>query len=389
MTERLYYNDPYLSAFDAVVLDSGSDGRTLTLDRTAFYPTSGGQPNDLGTIAGVPVTDVRDQDGTIVHITAEPVASGLANAEIDWRRRYDHMQQHTGQHLLSAVFVELLSAPTLSFHMGSEVSTVELGCANLSETGIDRVEDRANELARSGLSVTISYSEADAAEGLRKPSTRSGELRIISIDGIDRSACGGTHVRSTAELAPIHIRRTEKLRGNTRVEFVCGTRALVRSRRDYRIAAELARSLTSPLDELPRTVSNLRMRVTELEKERERLAASLARAEGTQLHRDVTLDADGFRRVFLDVPAIDDSVRSKLQAFAAQGKAIALAIGSEPAGVLLVCSPDAGVNAGPVLKEALSKAGGKGGGSQTMAQGTLPDPALIPDLKSRFGFAPG
>lgn len=383
---RLYYNDCYLSAFDADVIEARDAGRTVFLDRTAFYPTSGGQPNDLGTIAEVRVVDVRDEDARVAHIMERPIAAGAVYCAIDWPRRYDHMQQHTGQHLVSAVCVELFAAPTLSFHMGNEVSTIELGTPALSQSQLAAIEDRANELTRQALPVNIGYSDADAADGLRKPTKRAGEIRIITIEGIDRSACGGTHVRSTAELGPILIRRSEKIRGNTRIEFVCGIRAAHRSRRDYAVLTDLGREFTSAIDDLPEKLSRLRMRTVDLEKERERLSAELGRYAGAQLHRETAADADGIRRVFVSVSALDEALRLKLQAFARQGSAIALAFATDSSGVLVISSPNAGVNCGVVLKEVLAAVGGRGGGSATLAQGALQSDYGLDQLKARLGF---
>lgn len=391
MSERLYYNDCYLSAFEANVVEARDNGRTVFLDRTALYPTSGGQPNDLGDINGVRVVDVRDEDGQVAHMLEQPLSVGPVDVipvhvTVDWARRYDHMQQHTGQHLLSAVWMELFKAPTLSFHMGAEVSTIELGCASLSSSQIARVEDRVNELTRQALPVEISYADAEGAEGLRKPAKRAGEIRIVSIEGVDRSACGGTHVRSTAELGPIHIRRTEKVRGNTRIEFVCGARALSRSRLDYLLLAELSRTFTTAIDDLPEKLAGMRSRLGEQEKERQRLVAEVGRYAGQQLHRDTEPDADGLRRVFESIASADDAVRAKLQAFAAEPRAIAVALVREPSGVLVACSPDCGFHAGNVLKEFLSGVGGRGGGSATFGQGALPAGEAIEDLKRRLGF---
>ena len=189
-TERLYYDDCYLTQFEAIATVAG-EGRVY-LDRTAFYPTSGGQPNDLGTIAGQPVSDVIDEaEGAIAHVTSTPLSPGPVVCNVNWQRRYDHMQQHTGQHLLSAVFSELFGYPTVSFHLGPNLSTIELKVRDLSGKQMDDAEARANAIAAEARPVTISYDNAETAEGLRKPSARTGKLRIVTIEDLDRSACGG------------------------------------------------------------------------------------------------------------------------------------------------------------------------------------------------------
>jgi alanyl-tRNA synthetase len=217
MTERLYYSDSYLSEFRARVIEADSTGLRVTLDRTAFYPTSGGQPFDVGTLSGARVMEVIDEGDRVTHVLDAPLTAGDVEGHIDWSRRFDHMQQHTGQHLLSAVFEELYPMPTLSFHLGVESSTIDIGASALAPDRIDRVEDRCAEIVAQARPVTVSFEDAASAAGLRKESQRTGVLRIVSIADLDRSACGGTHVRSTAEIGPLFIRKLEKIRGNVRV----------------------------------------------------------------------------------------------------------------------------------------------------------------------------
>lgn len=387
MTERLYYTDSYLSYVKARVVDADASGSVVYLDRTAFYPTSGGQPHDLGTISGQPVLEVMDEGERIAHRTAGPVKAETVECQIDWERRYDHMQQHTGQHVLSAVWSELFSIPTVSFHMGEESSTIELQTKQLSEEQIQRAEQRANRLVREGRAVSVSFDNSPDPEGLRKPSTRSGPLRIVVIDGLDRSACGGTHVSSIGEVAPILIRRTEKIRGNVRLEFVCGQRAERRARQDYRIAAELSRLNGVGIDDLPESAAKLRIRLAEAEKERLRLSQEIGRLEASVLYANVKPGADGVRRVTLEVPAIEDAARSKAQAFAAQPRAIALMTGASHPGVLIACSVDCGLNAGVILRNVMAEAGGRGGGTATLAQGNMADSRVISLLRETLGFA--
>ncbi|MBN8732999.1 MAG: alanyl-tRNA editing protein [Acidobacteria bacterium] len=249
MTRRLYYDDSYLRGFRAEVV--GVEGRRLFLDATAFYPTSGGQPFDMGSINGARVVEVVEEyDGRVVHMVEGDVAPGPVECTIDWGRRFDHMQQHTGQHVLSAVFVERLGMPTLSFHMGAEVSTIELGTAALTTEQIVEVERRANEVIHEGHAVTVSYHDAGDDLGLRKTSERTGTLRVVSIAELDRSACGGTHVRNTAEVGAVLLRKLDKVRGNVRVEFVCGGRAVKRARADYDTLSRAARVFSSPVDDV-------------------------------------------------------------------------------------------------------------------------------------------
>jgi alanyl-tRNA synthetase len=387
-TERLYYHDSYLSEFEAQFSADPADPRRIYLDRTAFYPTSGGQPHDLGTLGGEAVIEVMDDGERIAHITAAPLAlsSTPAKAVVDWSRRYDHMQQHTGQHLLSAVFVERFGYQTLSFHMGSEVSTIELGTPELSEARLDEALRQANRIANEGRPVHVRFEDAADAAGLRKPSERSGTLRIVEIDGLDRSACGGTHVRSSSETAPLLIRKVEKIRGNVRVEFVCGERAVARAQQDFRLLSDLARQNATPIDKLPENLAALRLRLTAAEKDRQRLSVELARRDGEELYATIAPSGDGKRRAKLQVPSLDEAARAQAQAFAAKPEAVLLVLAEDPPGVLIACSSDAGLNAGAILKQILSAAGGKGGGAPTLAQGSLPNAEAGEALARALGF---
>lgn len=386
-TERIYYVDAYLTEFEGKIVDSADGGRRVFLDRSAFYPASGGQPFDLGQLGGQTIVGVVDEDdGRVAHVLTGSVPDGPVKGQIDWVRRYDHMQQHTGQHLLSAVLMELFELPTLSFHMGDEVSTIELGAKEISEQQIETAETRANDLARSGRSVSISFEDAATVEGLRKQSQRAGTLRIVEIEGVDKSACGGTHVRSLAETLPLQIRRIEKVRGNIRLEFVCGGRAIRRAKQDFKILQELARRTASAPDKLPEFVASLKDRASEAEKERLRLATELAQRQGREEYAATATSADGVRRAQWQVERIDEAERSKALAFAACPKSVALVIGKQPAGVLIASSTDSGIDAGAVLKQTLAEFGGRGGGSATLAQGSVPDGACISVLAGKLGL---
>ena len=376
MTERLYYTDCYLRDFHARVIETADDGRRVYLDRTAFYPTSGGQPFDTGTLGGVPVRDVVDEDERVAHVLDGPVPSGSIEAHLDWPRRFDHMQQHTGQHLLSAVLIDLFNIPTVSFHMGAVSSTIDLGTPSLDVTKIERAEERCAEIAAEARPVEITYEESTADLGLRKESKRTGTLRIVSISGLDRSACGGTHVRSTAEIGPVLIRKIEKIRGNTRIEFVCGLRALRIARQDFRTLSEISRLVSVPFDEAPALIASQMEKTRTLEKSVQKLAAELAQREGCELYASTAPDASGIRRV-RRTGAIDEAMRARAQAFVAGPKAVFLAVCENPPSVLLAASPDSGVHAGDRVKAAVTATGGRGGGNPAIAQGSVPDPAKL------------
>jgi alanyl-tRNA synthetase len=370
MTERLYYSDSRLTEFRARIV--GVEGLRVYLDRTAFYPTSGGQPFDLGTLGGVRVIEVIDEEDRIGHLLEAPLrAAEEVAGVIDWPRRFDHMQQHTGQHLLSAVFEELYSMPTVSFHLGADSSTIDLGGASLTPEQAARAEERCAEIVAEARPVTVSYEDSASVSGLRKEPARTGLLRIVSIDRLDRSACGGTHVSFTSEIGPILIRKLEKMRGNVRVEFVCGLRALRQARRDYEILSEIGRALSAPFERAPEFIAASSARLKALEKSTQRLSTELATREGRELHAATTPDADGLRRL-TQRGAIDDAMRARAQAFISGGGALFLAICEDPASVLLAASSDSGLHAGNLLKPILAAVGGRGGGNANLAQGSLP-----------------
>ena len=367
MTDRLYYRDSYLTEFQASVVDTSDDRTTIYLDRTAFYPTSGGQPFDLGKLGGIPVTEVFDEDHRVAHRLSAPLLETEITGEIDWRRRFDHMQQHTGQHLLSAVFVELMNAPTVSFHLGADSATIDLQITALEllqiPPQIQLVEQRANEIVFANRPVQVSFQEQTEALGLRKPSGREGVLRVVSIDGLDRSACGGTHVRATGEIGPILIRKLERVRGNVRLEFLCGLRAVKRARADYEALAAMTEKFH------------------ETDKARARLSAALAGAKGRELYTQTATNADGVRKLMRRVPTISEDLRIEAQSFCSGEKAVMLLLAEDPPAMLLAASKDSGVNAAAWLKES----GARGGGSATMAQGSLPSKEALNQVAEKWG----
>ena len=384
MTERLYYRDCYLQQFSARVVETSGNGRRVYLDRTAFYPTSGGQPFDTGTLGGANVIEVIDEEERVAHVLDAPIATGEISAQIDWQRRFDHMQQHSGQHLLSAVLAELFRISTVSFHLGAEASTIDVAVLSLSPVQIEQAEDRCAEIVSQARPLAITFEDAAGDLGLRKESQRSGTLRVVAIQGIDRSACGGTHVRTTAEIGLVLIRKTEKIRGNTRLEFVCGLRALRQARADFRTLQELSRQLSAPAGETPGLVGAQLDRIKTLEKANQRLASELAQREGREQWAATAPDAQGIRRAVERVEdgAIDDAMRTRAQAFVAQGHAVFLAVSKNPPSVLLAASADSGIHAGDRIKSVVSAAGGRGGGNQALAQGSLPATADLDAIAS-------
>jgi alanyl-tRNA synthetase len=378
MTERLYYTDATLTRFQARVLRTEDAGRRVYLDRTAFYPTSGGQPHDLGVLAGIQVVDVVDEAEQVAHVLEAPFP-GAPGADvegvIDVERRLDHMQQHTGQHLLSAVFADLFGWGTLSVHFGPAVSTLDLDTGELPHDALLAAERRANELVAAALPVRVTFEDAASAAGLRKPTDRAGTIRVVAIEGVDRSACGGTHVASTAAIGAVLLRRVERVRKSARVEFVCGLRAVRRARADYDALAEIAGAFSAALDDVPALVRAQRGEVRDVLARAERLAAELARHRARALYDAAPPDAAGVRRVVERVPAGAggvDTLRALALAVAELPRAVFVAAAAEPPAVLLATSADSGVDAGGELRAAVTAAGGRGGGSPRLAQGSVP-----------------
>jgi alanyl-tRNA synthetase len=385
MTERLYYNDSYVREFTARVVDTADEGRRVYLDRTAFYPASGGQPFDVGSLDAASVIEVVDEGERIAHIVDRPISAHEVRGSVDWARRYDHMQQHSGQHLLSAVFIEVVGMDTVSFHLGEDVSTIDLVTPAISPEQVRAVELRANEVVCENRSIAVSFHEGQQDLGLRKTSDREGVLRVVSIDGLDRSACGGTHLHATGEIGPVLMRRLEKVRSTVRVEFLCGLRAVRRARADYEALTRVAQMLSSSHDDVPANVTMQIEAAKEGDRLRRKLVSDLAVYQGKELYEATAPDAAGTRRVVRRLAAGSfDDLRGLAQSFTAQWKAIFVGVIEDPPSVLLAVSADTAVDAGKILKAALVEAGGRGGGSPRMAQGSVPARDLLNKVLAHF-----
>ena len=368
MTERLYYTDCYLKQFEARTISLSDDGLRVVLDRTAFYPESGGQLCDLGELGGARVVGVEDEGDDVTHVLATPIAAGLVRGQVDWARRFEFMQQHTGQHLLSAVFHELFGLATVSVHLGEDGGTVELAVGAVSEGQAREAEVRANALIAENRAVSILFEENP--EGLRKASERTGPLRIVSIEGLDKSACGGTHVSRTGEIGSLLIRRAEKIRGNTRLEFVCGLKAIRRARMDFELLSAAGRAFSRPLEEVPAAAVALQEAAKDASKFVKTLSLELAGFKGRSLFEGAVAGAGGVRRYWLRLDAVDETARAVTQAFVACGSGVILVSGG--GAVLVAASTDAGVHCGNLLKQF-----GRGGGGALLAQGSLADAAPL------------
>lgn len=388
MTTRLYYSDSYLTEFDALVVERAEDGRRVYLERTAFYPTSGGQPHDTGMLGDAAVRDVIDEGERIAHVLDAPVNEGVVTGRIDWPRRFDHMQQHTGQHVLSAVLADLFGWATVSVHFGADVSTLDVDVPAVSPDQVARAERRANEIVFENRPVTVSYEDAEDASGLRKASTREGMLRIVSIADLDRSACGGTHVRATGEIGAILIGKIDKVRQSARLEFVCGLRSVGRARADHDALARLAQSLSAAPNEVTDLVARQSTRLKDAESRLRALETELASRIARERYDTVQADDAGVRRVVeRRASGSLDELRPLALATASLPRAVFVGAVESPAALLVAASDDSGFDAGRAIKAVLADAGGRGGGSARLAQGTLPSREALDRAIASIGGA--
>jgi alanyl-tRNA synthetase len=347
----------------------------VTLDRTCFYPASGGQPADTGALNGARVVDVQTQGGAILHILEGELAEGAARGEIDWARRFDHMQQHTGQHILSQAFLRAAEAETVSFHLSPDSVTIDLAAQDLPPAALARAEDLANEVVLADTPVRAWFPTAAELAGLALRRTPDGlapgALRVVAIGDFDYNACGGTHVARAGEIGQIKVVRAERRGAATRVEFRCGLRALDDYRRKNDLALALAADFTCGWDEVPQAVARLRA-----EAQAARHALKIAREQLLD-HEAAELLAlarprNGWRVVRRAWPGREPTdLRALAARLAAQPGAVAL-LGNagDKAQIVLARAADVATDMRPALQTALAAlGGGRGGGNSALAQG--------------------
>ena len=386
-TRRLYYEDPMQREFDAVVTAVREFGGApwAALDATAFYPVGGGQPSDRGWIAGLAVSDLSDEDGVVWHRLEKSLGEGAAVAcRLDFERRFDHMQQHTGQHMLSRAFVEVAGADTLSFHLGEVETTIDVGLTGVDSELLRRVEDRVNEVIWENREVkTHMVSREEAVRfPLRKPPDVEGPVRVVEVSGFDWSACGGTHVPWTGQVGLLTILRTERYKGGTRVSFAAGRRALERLRRSGDLLRRACLEFTSG-------ESDLLAGIGRLKKERERLERRLKPLLKESLEREAERLLGEAPRgphgpvVACHFPERDPEEAGVLAAILAAHGAVALLVSGDAGSPRAHFSAPAGtMSMGALLGEVCRKYGGRGGGRPESAQGTLPDEGISAALDS-------
>ena len=409
-SERLYYSDSFLTTFAGSITGTrelpvagGESLWQLALDRSAFYPTSGGQPFDTGLLrttsgsgasAEVRVEQVEeDEEGAVWHFVRRPLATGTRiEGQIDWNRRFDHMQQHTGQHLLSAVFLRELHAPTVSFHLGESISTIDLATSGLEDHSLQSVERLANEIIAEDRLVSIGYVSRTEAEALlatgelRKLPERQGTIRLIEIADYDRNACGGTHVCSTGQIGGLLVRGAEKVSRGIRIEFVCGLRAVNAARADSAALGQMTALLSTGTGDLPAAVERIQADAKagkkECQKLREELATFQAQALAMEapVENDLRLIVRGWKNQSGDYVKL---LAARTAAAAPSTAVIFSALDSDPVRVFVARSQNLNIDCGRILREELNRLGLRGGGSSDRAQGEVPteyEPALQASL---------
>ena len=373
MTDRLYYTDAYLREFEARIvgrLDHG-DRPAVLLDRTAFYPTSGGQPFDTGWLGQARVVEVVDApDGRPLHVLEGPIPEEAVAGRIDWPRRFDHMQQHTGQHVLSATFERLLGVRTTSVHLGSAAATIDLE-REVTPGEIEAAEAAACEVVWENRPVAIRFVDAQDALALplRKESSRTGRLRIVEVEGVDTSACGGTHVSRTGAVGIISVSAWERFRGGTRIEFRCGGRTLRAHRALRDTVAAAVRLISVAPDALPQGVERLQAENKAIRARLEDLERRLARREADNL----AAGAQGAGSIRLVVGAVPDSdlatVKTIARHIASRPQHAAILFTADaPAAVVIARAPDVSLDASALVRGLTAQFGGRGGGRAESAQ---------------------
>ena len=386
VTERLYYSDSHLIEFEARVVDVServSGWTAIVLDRTAFYPTGGGQPSDTGTIDGLRVVEcIDDGDRGVLHVLqgAAPARDALVRGRVDWPRRLDHMQQHTGQHILSQAFVTLFDAPTRGFRVLETVCEIDVDLKEPSTEKIERAVELANNVIWEDRALAIrNVTSQEAAElSLRKEPSRDGELRLIEIEGFDLTPCGGTHAFRTGEVGMIAVRSWERAKGLTRIEFVAGTRALADYRKANRSAREVAALFSAGRDDIPQLASQVLNELKDLQRRIRVLEELSAEVEASKL----LANAGGgvVTQVFEGRDA--ESLKRLAQALIANAGTIAL-LGSrdtDTARLVFARSADAAGDMNALMREACGLLDGRGGGKPELAQGGGKRVDLVADV---------
>jgi alanyl-tRNA synthetase len=373
MTKRLYYADSYLKEFSgtAVRCLQVEKKPAVILDQTAFYPESGGQPCDVGTLNDAHVLKVlEDESGSIVHILDCEIPAGAVAGRIDWARRFDHMQQHTGQHILSQAFLAAAQAQTLSFHMGAETSTIDIDLAQPAAAQMEAAQALATDVVFQNRTVHILTTDRDSLSslGVRKESQREGDIRVIDVGGFDRSACGGTHVRNTGEIGIIFISAFERYKGGTRVEFAAGGRALKLLQKDHEMLKQLGRIYSAAPEKLAELAEKVMQERAALSREHELLQDKLLEMESAELLQNAQKSEHGYTVCRTFSARKLENVKLLAQKLAGNSGVVAILGITDACQIVMARSKDLQVNCGDAIKKASAELGGKGGGRPELAQ---------------------
>ena len=378
MTEKFYLNNAYLRATQSTVLacEEKEDGYLVELDRTIFYPTGGGQPHDTGTIGGVAVTDVFERGERVLHAVSAPLMPGETVAcEINWARRFDHMQQHSGEHLLSFAAKELFCAVNVGFHMADRRCTIDLD-KPLTREAIEAIENRANALVFENLPVRVKYVDLDELSTLtlrKKAEGLAGPVRIVDMPGGDSCTCCGTHVAHTGEIGVIAVTAAEAHKGGVRLSFVCGSRALSYLQKTRGVLSDIARACSCGAEDIPTAVQTSRREFSSLKCENKTLQTMLVRALSRELRGEARI-INGKRLIarFVDVPA--PLLRPLATALCEAGDTITLLLAQSEEGVQYALCRSDGINADiqEITKYVNRTLQARGGGRGNLAQGSAP-----------------
>jgi len=388
-THRLYYDDSFLRNFTARVLsclpvepvstESGTKPAwEVLLDRTAFYPASGGQPHDLGRLGEAVILNVRDEGEEIAHIVDRELFPGVVDGCLDWARRFDHMQQHTGQHLLSAMFQEQFGLPTVSFHLGSDLCTIDLRGPEPSVDVLRGAQRAANAIIFEDRPVNVRYGTADqlAQRGVRKEVDREGILRALEIEAADLQPCGGTHVKSTGQIGLVLARRCTKIRQDWRVEFVCGGRAERFATGDFQLLRAIGERLSCAPEEAPAAIEKSFAERDASSKSLRTALQQLAEARAKCMIADAQAGDDGLRVVAEALREENAELLLPLASELAKNeKMVALLVHEATGQLVFAQSPGAGKDLSAVLKQLLATIPAKGGGTRDFVRAKLSDPS--------------
>jgi alanyl-tRNA synthetase len=379
-TRRLFEDAPYQKTFKAKILESRcneSGNYEVILDQTLFYPVSGGQPCDYGTINDMRVTDVFDENGIIVHVLEkDPGKSSAIQGEIDWERRFDHMQQHSGQHILSQSFFHLLEAETVGFHLGETGSTLDLNAENLSADNLREVEVAANKIVFENRPILIYSASVEKLTSLpmRKFPADKGDVRIVEVEGYDWSGCCGTHVNRTGEVGMIKIIRCERYKGGSRIGFLCGQRALGDYQEKHGLVRDACQLLTAGEDELLSIIKRLQEERKIRTRRIRALTDALLEYEAAALYQNA--ERLGAYKIIISIfkDREPEDIQNLVKKLIQQESVIALVGLEKEKGYLCFGrSQSVEFDMRPILRDACDVIGGKGGGSPFMAQGNGPE----------------